>query len=166
MFYSKLFFLPVLALTLGCSSLESPSPKIDEGPVSIITGKTGGTKLSEFFSKTQQSDGMPVNALLWRASLDVVSFVPLGDIDTFGGSIVTDWYSLPNDTSQRIKIAVFIVGRELRSDAISARVYVQNLINDLWVQSGRDEELERKLEDLILTRARELRSSMIEATVE
>jgi hypothetical protein len=109
---------------------------------------------------------MPVNALLWRASLDVVSFVPLGDIDTFGGSIVTDWYSLPKNTSQRIKIAVFIVGRELRSDAVSARVYVQNQIDALWVQSGRDEELERKLEDLILTRARELRSSMIEATVE
>ena len=166
MFDSKLFCLPLLALTLGCSAVDSPSPTIDEGPVSIITGKSGGTKLSEFFSKTQQSDGMPVNALLWRASLDVVSFVPLGDIDTFGGSIVTDWYSLPKNTSQRIKIAVFIVGRELRSDAVSARVYVQNQIDALWVQSGRDEELERKLEDLILTRARELRSSMIEATVE
>ena len=166
MFYSKLFFLPMLALIVGCSAVESPSPQKNEGPVSIITGKAGGTKLSEFFSKTQQSDGMPVNALLWRASLDVVSFVPLGDIDTFGGSIVTDWYSLPNNTSQRIKIAVFIIGRELRSDAVSARVYVQNFVNDLWVQSGRDEELERNLEDLILTRARELRSSMIEATVE
>ena len=166
MFDSKLFFLPLLALTLGCSAVETPSPTIDEGPVSIITGKSGGTKLSEFFSKTQQSDGMPVNALLWRASLDVVSFVPLGDIDTFGGSIVTDWYSLPKNTSQRIKIAVFIVGRELRSDAVSARVYVQNQIDALWVQSGRDEELEKNLEDLILTRARELRSSMIEATVE
>ena len=166
MFYSKLLFLPVLAMTLGCSAVESPSPQIDEGPVSIITGKSGGTKLSKFFSEDQQSDGMPVNALLWRASLDVVSFVPLGDVDTFGGSIVTDWYSMPNNTSQRIKIAVFIMGRELRSDAVSARVYVQNLKNDLWAQSGRDEELERNLEDLILTRARELRSAMIEATVE
>ena len=156
----------MLALTLGCSAVESPRPQIDEGPVSIITGKSGGTKLSKFFSEDQQNDGMPVNALLWRASLDVVSFVPLEDVDTFGGAIVTDWYSLPNDTSQRIKIAVFIIGRELRSDAVSARVYVQNLKNDLWVQSGRDEELERNLEDLILTRARELRSSMIEATVE
>ena len=166
MFDSKLFCLPLLALTLGCSAVDSPSPTIDEGPVSIITGKSGGTKLSKFFSEDQQNDGMPVNALLWRASLDVVSFVPLEDVDTFGGAIVTDWYSLPKNTSQRIKIAVFIVGRELRSDAVSARVYVQNQIDALWVQSGRDEELERKLEDLILTRARELRSSMIEATVE
>ena len=166
MFYSKLFFLPVLALIVGCSAVESSSPKKDVGPVSIITGKSGGTKLSEIFGKTQQNIGMPVNALLWRASLDVVSFVPLGDVDTFGGSIVTDWHSLPSDTSRRIKIAVFIIGSELRSDAVSARVYVQNLVNDLWVQSGRDEELEKNLEDLVLTRARELRSSMIESTVE
>ena len=161
------YILVALAiLSYGCSGFENPTPVEDEGPVSIITGKAGGTKLSKFFSEDQQSDGMPINALLWRASLDVVSFVPLGDVDTFGGSIVTDWYSLPNDTSQRIKIAVFIIGRELRSDAVSARVYVQNLVNDSWVQSGRDKELEINLEDLILTRARELRSSMIEANVE
>ena len=151
-------------LSYGCSGFENPTPVKDEGPVSIFTGKSGGTKLSEFFAEGQQNIGMPVNALLWRASLDVVSFIPLEDVDTFGGSIVTDWYSLPNNTLQRIKIVVFIVGRELRSDAVSARVYVQNFTNNLWVQSGRDEELERNLEDLILTRARELRSSMIEAT--
>ena len=61
---------------------------------------------------------------------------------------------------------MFVIGRELRSDAVTARVYVQNLTDDVWVQSGRDPDLERNLEDLILTRARELRSSMIEASVE
>ena len=161
------YFLVALAiLSYGCSGFENPTPVKDKGPVSIITGKSGGTELSKFFSNSKQGDGMPVNALLWRASLEVVSFVPLEDVDTFGGSIVTDWYSLPNDTSRRIKIVGFIIGRELRSDAVSARVYVQNLTNDLWIQSGRDGELEKNLEDLILTRARELRSSMIEDTVE
>ena len=153
-------------LFYGCSGFENRTPVKDEGPVSIITGKSGGTKLSEFFTGDQQDVGMPVNALLWRASLEVVSFVPLEDVDTFGGSIVTDWHSLPSDTSRRIKIAVFVIGRELRSDAVTARVYVQNLTDNVWVQSGRDQDLERNLENLILTRARELRSSMIEATVE
>ena len=164
--FNQYFLIALAFLCYGCSGFENRAPIKDEGPVSIITGKSGGTKLSEFFIGDQQSVGMPVNALLWRASLEVVSFVPLDDVDTFGGSIVTDWHSLPSDTSRRIKIAVFIIGRELRSDAVSARVYVQNLTDDLWVQSGRDEDLERNLEDLILTRARELRSSMIEASVE
>lgn len=163
---SRYFLIALVFLCFGCGGFENHAPVKDEGPVSIITGKSGGTKLSKFFSETQQNVGMPINALLWRASLEVVSFVPLEDVDTFGGSIVTDWHSLPSDTSRRIKIAVFIIGRELRSDAVSARVYVQNLTDSVWVQSGRDHDLERNLEDLILTRARELRSSMIEASVE
>ncbi len=109
---------------------------------------------------------MPVNALLWRAALEIVSFVPIEDVDTFGGSIVTDWHSLPSDTTQRIKIAVFIIGKELRSDAVSARVYVQNQIDGVWVQSGRDKSLETNVENLILARARELRSLMINGVVE
>ena len=164
--FNRYFLIAIVVLCYGCSGFENRAPVKDEGPVSIITGKSGGTKLSEFFTGNQQDIGMPVNALLWRASLEVVSFVPLEDVDTFGGSIVTDWHSLPSDTSRRIKIAVFVIGRELRSDAVTARVYVQNLTDNVWVQSGRDQDLERNLEDLILTRARELRSSMIEASVE
>ncbi len=163
---NRYFLIALAFLCYGCSGFENSTPTTDEGPVSIITGKSGGTKLSKFFMDDQQNVGMPVNALLWRASLEVVSFVPLEDVDTFGGSIVTDWHSLPSDITRRIKIAVFIIGRELRSDAVSARVYVQNFTDNVWVQSGRDQDLERKLEDLILTRARELRSSMIEASVD
>ena len=166
MSYLGLLLFPLLALIAACSGIEPPSPKKDDGPVSIITGKSGGTKISEFFGNSQETVGMPVNALLWRAALDIVSFVPIEDVDTFGGSIITDWHSLPSNTSQRIKIAVFISGKELRSDAVSVRVYVQNQIDDLWVQSGRDESLETNIENLILARARELRSSMINGIVE
>ena len=166
MSYHGLLLFPLLALIAACSGIEPPSPKKDDGPVSIITGKSGGTKISEFFGNSQETVGMPVNALLWRAALDIVSFVPIEDVDTFGGSIVTDWHSLPSDTSQRIKIAVFISGKELRSDAVSVRVYVQNQIDDVWVQSGRDKILATNIENLILARARELRSSMINGIVE
>ena len=166
MSYLGLLLFPLLALIAACSGIEPPSPKKDDGPVSIITGKSGGTKISEFFGNSQETVGMPVNALLWRAALDIVSFVPIEDVDTFGGSIVTDWHSLPSDTSQRIKIAVFISGKELRSDAVTVRVYVQNQIDDIWVQSGRDKSLATNIENLILARARELRSSMINGIVE
>ena len=166
MSYLGLLLFPLLALIAACSGIEPPSPKKDDGPVSIITGKSGGTKISEFFGNSQETVGMPVNALLWRAALDIISFVPIEDVDTFGGSIVTDWHSLPSDTSQRIKIAVFISGKELRSDAVTVRVYVQNQIDDVWVQSGRDKSLATNIENLILARARELRSSMINGIVE
>ena len=136
-FLSLLFF--------GCSGADVTPPVQEEGPVSFFTGKAVGISLSDF-GETQPSDGgMPVNALLWRASLDISSFVPLDDVDTFGGTIVTEWYSLVEKPNERIKLTIFVIGRELRSDAISVRVYLQKHNGDFWVQAGRDQELEIKM---------------------
>ena len=141
---------------------ERPS---DLNDVSFITGKSGGTSILEFGkSSSEKSTGMPVNALLWRAALDTASFVPLDDVDTFGGSIVTEWYVPENQPNKRLKLTVFVLGRELRSDAIQVRTYVQTREGDSWTNTGRDTNLGRKLEDLILTRARELRAVAISET--
>ena len=109
---------------------------------------------------------MPVNALLWRAALDIASIVPLDDVDTFGGSIVTEWYVPGDRPHRRLKLAIFVVGLELRSDAVQVRAYVQvkSAKNKEWTTAGRDEQLGRKLEELILTRARELRASVVNET--
>ena len=111
--------------------------------------------------KEQSNDGLPINALLWRAALDIASFVPLDDVDTFGGSIVTEWHQVQTSLDERFKLTIFIIGRELRSDAVKVRTYVQKRQNGGWFDSGRDELLSRKIEDLILTRARELRSAAV-----
>ena len=85
------FTLGTALLLTSCSGIETTPVKEPEEPVSIITGKTGGMKLSDILSKERSSvDSIPVNAILWRASLDIASFVPLDDVDTFGGSIVTE----------------------------------------------------------------------------
>ena len=93
----------------------------------------------------------------------VIKFVPLDDVDTFGGSIVTEWYAPDDDPYKRLKLAVLVVVMELRSDAIQGRAYVQVRSADKseWITAGRDKELARKLEDLILARARELRAAVI-----
>ena len=108
-----------------------------------------------------QSAGMSVNALLWRASLDITSILPIDDIDVFSGTLITDWYSLPSQPSEQIKLAVFVLDKELRSDAIRVVVYVQSRKGDVWQDAGIDPELAIRLEDLILTRARELRASSV-----
>ena len=90
--------------------------------------------------------------------------MPLDDIDTFGGSIVTEWYVPENQPNRRLKLLVFVVGLELRSDAIQVRAYVQTRDGDGWTNTGRDSALARKLEDLILTRARELRAAAVSET--
>ena len=151
----------------SCSGLESTSIEEPEGPISILTGKPSkdGIKFSDLIEKDKTSDGLPVNAILWRAALDIASFVPLDDVDTFGGSIVTEWYQTQDKTDQRLKLAMFVVGRELRSDAITVRAYIQNRLGTEWVGAGLDKALGRKLEDLVLTRARELRAAATAETV-
>ena len=162
-----LFLLVCASLTnCGTTRPENVNQKADEiNNVSFLTGKPGGIKLSDVLKKDPSNNGLPINALLWRAALDIASFVPLDDVDTFGGSIVTEWHQPKATPDQRLKLTIFVIGRELRSDAVTVRAYIQNRLGTEWVDSGRDEALGRKLEDLVLTRARELRAAATAETV-
>ena len=160
---SALFFSLIILLT-GCESGNVSKPQKDEGPVSIITGETGGWSLSDFMNQSgSQSTTLPVNAILWRAALDIAALLPISDVDTFGGTIVTEWYSLPESPNERIKLTIFVVGRELRSDAIRVVVNVQTRdgLQGNWGNNARDLEFSRRLEDLVLNRAREIRAESL-----
>ena len=63
---------------------------------------------------------------LWRASLDIISFMPLLTADYGGGIIVTDWYNSTNDENQSIKISIQFLSNEIRSDAIDIKVFKKN----------------------------------------
>ena len=162
--FSLICAVPLFLHLAGCSGSGFKTPEPEKKPVSIFTGKPQGTPIDELFGKKGQTGALPVNALLWRAALDIASFVPLDDVDTFGGSIVTEWYVPKDQTNRRLKLAVFVVGLELRSDAIQVRAYVQTRDGNGWTNTGRDSTLSRKLEDLILTRARELRAAAVSET--
>ena len=158
-----LFFSLAILLT-GCTSGNGPKPQKDEGPVSIITGETGGWSLSDFMNQSgSQSTTLPVNAILWRAALDIAALLPISDVDTFGCTIVTEWYSLPENPNERIKLTIFVVGRELRSDAIRVVVNVQTRdgLQGNWGNNARDLQFSRRLEDLVLNRAREIRAASL-----
>jgi len=162
---SVLMLVPFLWLG-ACSNLDVKPPEPEPEPVSILTGKPGGLKLSDLGSSDATGNGMPVNALLWRAALDIAAFVPLDDVDTFGGSIVTEWYQSADQPNQRLKLSFFVIGLELRSDAISVQAYLQKRAGDSWVDAGRDDQLARRLEELVLTRARELRAAGLGETTQ
>ena len=161
----RYLLIPLLALVVACSNITPGTSVEEEQPVSILTGKPGGMKLSDFGSQSGPNPAMPVNAIAWRAALDIASLVPLADVDTFGGTIVTEWYSLAHRPDERIKLTIFVVGRELRSDSISVRVHVQKRMTDGWGEAVRDQTLAGQIENLILARARELRAdSLAEVT--
>ena len=161
---AAVLFFSLLFLLTGCTSGNVSKPQKDEGPVSIITGETGGWSLSDFMNQPgSQSTTLPVNAILWRAALDIAALLPISDVDTFSGTIVTEWYSLPENQNERIKLTIFVVGRELRSDAIRVVVNVQTRdgLQGNWGNNARDLEFSRRLEDLVLNRAREIRAASL-----
>ncbi len=104
-----------------------------------------------------QLNTIGVNAYLWRASLDTVSFAPLLQADSAGGVIVTDWYTNPTNPTERVKLTVTILDQDLRADAL--RVAASRQVNEggNWVEAPVQAATVQKLEDIILTKARDLR---------
>ena len=102
-----------------------------------------------------------VNAYLWRAAVDTLSFAPLITADSSGGVIVTDWYVNPNSPGERVKLTVSILDQELRADALRVAASRQVNQNGVWVDAPVAAATVQKLEDIILTRARDLRRTTI-----
>ena len=98
-----------------------------------------------------------VNSYLWRASLEALSFMPLVQTDSNGGVIVTDWYANPNNPNERMKVTVVILDQDLRADALRVAASRQVMTNGVWVDAPVSAATTQKLEDVILTRARDLR---------
>lgn len=102
-----------------------------------------------------------VNAYLWRASLDTLSFMPLLQTDSNGGVIVTDWYVNPQTPAERMKVTVSILDQDLRADALRVAALREVNQNGQWVSAPVQASTTQKLEDIILTKARDLRRASI-----
>ena len=60
---------------------------------------------------------------LWRASLDIIDFMPLSSVNYSGGIIITDWYSENNNQNESIKISIRFMTNEIRSDALNIKIF-------------------------------------------
>ena len=99
--------------------------------------------------------GIGVNSLLWRATLDTLSFMPLVSADPFGGVIITDWYADSEIAKEKFKVVAYIIGTELRVDGIKVSVFkkIKDKNGD-WVDKKSSAFLQNQIEDVILTKAR------------
>ena len=106
------------------------------------------------------TQGIGVNAYLWRATLDTLSFMPLLTADPWGGVVNYDWYVNPQTPNERFKATVFILDTRLRADALN--VTVTKEVRDAsggWTASPVAAQTEADLENAILTKARQLNLS-------
>ena len=102
-----------------------------------------------------------VNAYLWRAAVDTVSFAPLLQADANSGVIITDWYVNPSAPGERVKLTVSILDQDLRADALRVAASRQVNQSGAWVDAPVAAATVQKLEDIILTRARDLRRATV-----
>ena len=68
---------------------------------------------------------------LWRASLDVIDFMPLSSVNYSGGIIITDWYSDGNNQNESVKISIRFLTNEIRSDALDIKIFTRKCKNNL-----------------------------------
>jgi len=102
-----------------------------------------------------------VNSYLWRASLETLSFMPIAQTDSSGGVIVTDWYANPDQPNERVKVSVTILDQDLRADALRVAASREVLQGGTWVPAAVQAATVQRLEDIILTKARDIRRSAI-----
>ena len=142
-------FIFLLLILFSCSSNNEVVTKKPE-PGLFSKDASKGISIDDFLNRNGQSEKFYVNSFLWRASLDVLSFAPFQSTDAFGGIIVTEWFKKDN---KQIKFTALIKSRDLRSEGINIKAYIKNKKNEI----SEDLVLSRKIEDLILTKARVLR---------
>ena len=127
-------------------------------PLTACGGRTGTAQADLAASKVTT---IGVNSYLWRASLDTLSFMPLVQTDSNGGVIVTDWYVNPQVPTERMKVTVSILDQDLRADALRVAALREVNRGGQWVSAPVQASTTQKLEDIILTRARDLRRASI-----
>jgi hypothetical protein len=136
-------------ILLACAALAS------------LSACGGGRERPEADLAAAQISTIGVNSYLWRAALDAVSFAPLLQADSAGGVIVTDWYANPANPGERVKMTITILDQDLRADALRVAASRQVSQDGNWVDAPVQAATVQKLEDIILTKARDLRRKAV-----
>ena len=152
----------------GCGG----GPPPDQGLRNLVDTPPWETKQSTLFSGNGSlfgsgptnrasggdTQGLGVNAYLWRGALDTLSFMPLASADPFGGVIITDWYTPPTTSDERFKANAYILGRQLRADGIKVSIFRQVQQGGNWVDAPVAPGTAADIENKVLAKARELRA--------
>lgn len=131
--------------------------------IALLLAGCGGNKRTEVgIIQEDVTTAIGVNGYLWSASLDTLSFLPMAQIDSASGIIMSEWYINPDVATERLKVTVSVRGRGLRADALKVTVHRQELRGGAWRSAEVRAGTELQIEDAILTRARQLRIQSVD----
>ena len=120
-----LFLLLFLLTSCGMykpSDARTVSPNVDERvKKSIQEGR--GFRIGSGMGKGGTNFEFASSNELWRASLEILDFLPLANVDYSGGIIITEWYSEGTSNDEAIKITVRFLSNEIRADGLSVIIH-------------------------------------------
>jgi len=156
--------LGALLLVVGCAKDQRQGPIVGENAHTSNMGQkgtTGPVGVRRAFTpqgRAIKTGRAQINGFLWRAALDTVSFMPISSVDSFGGVIITDWYTPPETPNERLKVTILVRGDALRSDGVKATVFREIKKDDGWVSAPVERNTQIDFENVILSQARVLRN--------
>ena len=134
-------YRPVDMKNEPATAAEKRRKNIDEGKGISLKSIVGNRSTNFEFSTSNP---------LWRASLEILDFMPLSTVDYAGGIIITDWYNDKNNINESLKISIRFLTNEVRSDSLKITIYeltkIQNYLNDQEEKEQTDEPEHRGFE--------------------
>ena len=128
-----IILITALIILVGCKNGKLPGADARKVPYdskervkrNIEQGK--GFRLSNSFNKSRGGNfEFASSNALWKASLDVIDFMPLASANYSGGMIITDWYTDSVNSNESIKISIRFLTNEVRSDALNIKIFYKN----------------------------------------
>jgi hypothetical protein len=155
------------AALAACGLGSGPPPDVVSPEEADITRDRTRSTIGDLIVYNREDgpagQNLPVNKHLWRASLDTLRFLPLASTDPFSGVIATDWATNPDTPDERYKVTVYVTDPRLEATALNVAVFRETRSGDVWAPAPVSDATPRRLEDAILTRARQLRVADLEA---
>ena len=129
---------------------EKRKKNIKEGRGITLGGSIGNSGNGNFsFANSNE---------LWRATLEVLNFTPLSNVDYSGGLIITEWYASENNPNESVKISVQFLSDEIRADGIDIKIFQKNCANlNSCTTKKISTDLNEDIKLAILKRASELK---------
>ena len=137
---------PADARTVSTNADERARKNVEEGKGFSIMGSLGSGSTTSY----QFASSNP----MWRATLEILDFLPLANVDYSGGIITTDWYNEGTSSNESIKITVRFLTNEVRADGLKIIVHKKRCdVQQNCTVKKISSVLENELQAAILTKA-------------
>ena len=130
----------------SANAKERARTNIEEGRGISLKGAIGGSRKTTYEFSTSNP--------LWRASLELIDFIPLSTVDYSGGIIITDWYSDSNSSDESIKITIRFLSNEIQSNSVRIIVHKKKCrVNENCAVAEINSQIKRELQKTIIAKA-------------